>query len=199
MRHFRTFAFAAGLLAAPAAAAQNIGPAQDLLLYVHVAEIAQLNIVTNNATVNMVDVNTTVLGTTDVLQPPTGMGQITLTSNYCIGGITFDFATVTGLRVNPTRIYGAAIGDVTGDILGVQPFLRTATSSGLQSFGNLIGLAGSTTNAPLVLSGASNGFCNGVYDIFAGLVTRWDLTLAPGPLFAAPDTYVIEITAEIIP
>lgn len=185
---------ALALLAAAPAAATESG---EVELRVIVEEIAVLETVVQSVSVDMTDSGPTVAGSASALGPTDGMARLRLVTNYCIDGLQFDFPTATGLRPSPAAYYGAATGIATGHTLGVQPFLRY--DAGLKSFGSLLALDGRATDAPLTVSGSSGDFCNGVHDLFLGAVSRWDLTLPGEPVFAAPDTYRIAISATIIP
>ncbi|SEP23744.1 hypothetical protein SAMN04490248_1486 [Salinihabitans flavidus] len=188
----RAAAAAATVLAAPATAKAT----SEAEIKVVVQSIAQLQVITGSSTTIMTDNTLTAAGDPSPLGGTSGMGHLQLSTNYCIGGIEFDFPTVTGIRGNPSAYYGAAEGLSTTNTLGVQPFVRFPTGS--LSFGSLPALSGRATDAPLSASGLTYGLCDGTYDIFIGLVTRWDLTLPPEPMFAVPDTYRIPVTATIV-
>jgi hypothetical protein len=185
----------AAILAAPATA-QATG-AEEVKIVVQ--STAQLRVIDGSATTAMTDETVTTAGSTAPGGSTAGMGHLQLSLDYCIGGIEFDFPTVTGIRGNPSAFYGAAVGLSTGNTLGVQPFVRVPDSptSGLLAFGNLGALGGRENDAPLYTGGALD-LCDGTYNLFLGMVTRWDLTLPPQPMFAGPDTYRISIEATIM-
>lgn len=177
-----------------AAAAQDSG---EVLIKVHVEEIAVLQTIVDAATVTLTDTSTGVLGSPSVFDPTTDMAQFTLLSNYCIDSIDFSFPTVTGVRTNPAAFFGAATGLGTGNTLGVLPFVRYET--GIATFGPLSSLSGRAADAPLRVSGSSGGFCGGAHDIFVGAATRWDLTIPSEPIYALADIYRLPVTATIVP
>jgi len=192
----RSSAFHAAALAAvlaPPAAAQSTAEVE-----VVVQSIAQLTVVEGSATTIVDDTTLTTAGDPNLLAGTGGMAHLQLSTNYCVDGLEFDFPTVTGVRGTPSAFYGAAEGLSTENTLGVQPFVRFPDTSGLLGFGNLAALSGNTSDAPMTAAGVSFGLCDGTYDIFVGLATRWDLTLPGEPMFAAPDTYRIPITATIM-
>ena len=115
----------AAVLAAPATAQS---PAEADVKVV-VQSVAQLQVVTGSATTTMTDNTLTAAGDPSPLGGTAGMGHLQLSTNYCIGGIEFDFPTVTGIRGNPSAFYGAAEGLSTTNTLGVQPFVRFPTGS----------------------------------------------------------------------
>lgn len=177
--------------AAPVAAAPD-----PIKVKVEVQEIAVLSVVEGSATGIMDDPNPTSVGSTSLFGPPIGTAQLALDTNFCVG-LEFDFPTVTGLRPNPGAIYGRGVGQGNGHTLGMMPFFVVEGTT--KQFGGTSPLLGSTTPSPLSLSAASGGLCNGVYDIFVGAVTQWDLTLPPEPMFAEPDTYSIPVTVSLVP
>jgi len=182
-------------LAVPASAQNIIHDPDPALVEIKVAvqEIAVLSVIEGSASTTMNDPNPTFVGSTDLFGPSTGMAQLELATNFCVG-LQFDFPTVLGIRPSPIRFYGQAEGLGNSNTLGVMPFVRLENM--VLSFG---GLSGSNSNAPISLSAASGGLCDGYYDIFIGLVTQWDLTLMGEPMFAEPDTYRIPITVSLVP
>lgn len=163
---------------------------------VEVQEIAVLSVVEGSASTIMDDPNPTVVGSTPQGQLPTGTAQLALDTNFCVA-LEFDFPTVTGLRPNPNAIYGKGLGQGNGNTLGMMPYFFV---KGINvQFGDNDALTGSSEPPPMVLSKDTGDLCNGVYDIFVGAVTQWDLTLPPEPMFAEPDTYRIPITVSLVP
>jgi hypothetical protein len=140
--------------------------------------------------------------------PLANLGRIRLSTNFCITAVVLDFPRVTGIRGFPSHYYGKATGLSTGNTLGVNPF---AVSTGIQAHGGVGWMFAPSnaplpggTNKPLTLSGSSNDFCPepggaSIFDIYLGVVSKWDLTLPSEPHFAVPDTYRIPITATITP
>lgn len=184
------------LLALPGAA-QNLENNPAVIdIEVAVQDIAVLTVVTQTASAVLNDPDPTVVGVASPLWPPAGMAQLELATNFCVG-LQFSFDTVTAIRPNPTRYYGQALGQSSGNTLGVLPFVRA--EGHVSFFGNPATMTGPSSAAPLMLSKSSTGFCNGYFDIYLGAVTQWNLTMVPEPVFAAPDTYVIPITATIVP
>lgn len=163
---------------------------------VEVQEIAVLTIVESSASTIMIDPHPTSVGALSQFGPPTGTAELELYTNFCVG-LQVDFATVTGIRPNPNRFYGQALGLGNGNTLGVMPYFFV--DSVQRRFGGKFPLLGSGSDAPLGLSASSGGLCNGFYDIYIGAVTQWDLTLQNEPLYAAPDTYRIPITVSLVP
>lgn len=194
----RSIAFSAAALVAVLAAPASAQTTANAEIEVVVQSIAQLEVIEGSATTIMDDTTLTTAGDPNPLAGTGGMAHLQLSTNYCVDDVAFDFPTVTGIRGNPSAFYGAAVGLNNSNTLGVQPFVRFPSTSGLLGFGNLGALGGRAADAPLETSGVSFGLCDGTYDIFVGLATRWDLTLPPEPMFAAPDTYRIEITATIM-
>lgn len=182
----------ATILAAPATA-QATGASQVGIV---VQSTAQLTVIDSSSSTAVTNNTVTTAGSTALTGSTAGMGHLRLVTDTCIGGIEFDFPRVTGLRGNPSAFYGKAVGQGSGNTLGVQPFVQLPTGS--LSFGILSGMNGQDADAPLSASGATYGLCSGAYDIFVGLATRWDLTLPGEPMFAAPDTYRIPVTATIV-
>jgi len=181
----------ASLAAAPVMAAENVN------INVVVQEIAVISVVEGSASTTITDSSPTFAGDPSPVADTDDMAHLELMTNFCVGGVEFDFDTVTNVRPDPGAFYGQAIGQTNGNTLGTLPFVRYAT--GVQTFGNFINLDGSPVDAPLSVSGVSGNFCAGVHDIYIGLVTRWDLTTPPEPVFAAPDTYTIPITVTLSP
>jgi len=178
-------------------AAQNLIYVPDpavIDISIQVQEIAVLTVVDQPASTVMDDPYPTYIGDPTWGGSTIGMAKLQLATNFCVG-VQFDFVTVSGIRPNPTRFYGRALGQSSGHTLGVQPFARW--DGGVVGFG--LPVNGSTTDAPFGISKGSGNMCDGYYDIYLGAVTRWDMTLPPEPLFAEPDTYVLPVTATIVP
>lgn len=184
------------LLAASAALAQ---PDVDIDLDVVVELIAELEAIDGPNTVVIFDSQSS-----DWPEPPSGgLGRLQLSTDFCITSLTIDFPRVSGLRGDFSSLhYGRAVGQTTGNTLGVKPYIMV--DSRLAIHGSADAQLPGGPDAAVTLSGLSNDLCPepdgpGVYDIFVGLITRWDLTLPAEPRFAAPDTYSIPITVSIIP
>ena len=191
--------FTATFLSVDIALAQTVLQNPDpsvMEISIEVQEIAVLTVIDQNVSTVMDDPFPTSVGDPASFFPTPEMGRLELATNYCVG-LQFDFPTVLGIRPNPTRFYGQAVGLSTSNTLGVQPFVRVENFA--LNFGNALNLSGSGNDAPLSLSAATGGLCYGLYDIFVGLVTQWDLTLTGEPIFAAPDTYRIPITVSLVP
>jgi hypothetical protein len=185
-------------LAAPAIAQTIIHDPDPAIVEIKVEmqEIAVLSVIEGSASTIMDDANPTFVGTTNPLGPLTGMAQLELATNFCVG-LRFDFPTTVGIRPHPIEHYGQALGLVNDNTLGVMPFFHVGNWTGI--FGGSTPLSGSASNAPMTLSAGTGNLCKGYYDIFLGLVTQWDLTLIGEPMFAEPDTYRIPITVTLVP
>lgn len=201
------FAFAA-LTVVPAAASDTA----EVQININVEEIAVLQVLSGIANVIVADSNRA-----GYPAPEASLAKVRLFTNYCIGGLQIDFPRVAGLRGGfPSHYYGRATGVGNGNTLGANPYAYVTGPSGTQvAHGGVASTLNNTffnpttplpggLNQPLIMPGPSNNLCpepdgEGIFDLFLGAVTKWDLTLSPEPLFAAPDTYVIPLTVSIIP
>jgi hypothetical protein len=172
---------------------------------IEVQQIAVLSVVNDLGTVVVNDPNRA--GFT-IPTDPSELAQLTLQTNFCIAGLEIDFPRVTGLRGDfPNLWFGRATGNTNQNTLGVTPYMITPQQSIFYGgTGNPFGVPSNPlqggADSPLATSGISAGFCspaNGIFDISLGVITKWDLTLAPEPLFAAPDIYTIPLTVSIVP
>lgn len=204
-KYFRFSTLAAAIACLGGTALAN--PA-EVTINITVEPIAVLDVVEGSATV--------IMGSSDRVgypMPTNELAHVQLSTNFCVAGIKVDYPRVTGLRGGfPNQWYGEATGLVTTNTLGVNPYAFIGT--GTLAHGGFVStlldttidpslpLPGAAANLPLSISGGSAGLCspaNGTFDIFLGVVSRWDLTLPPEPVFAAPDTYRIPLTVSIIP
>lgn len=145
---------ALSILALPSAA-QNLIIVPDpavIDIEIQVQEIAVLTVVDQTASTIMNNHLPTIVGEANPFLPPVGMAKLQLATNFCVG-VQFNFATVTGVRPFPSRFYGRALGQNTGNTLGLQPFARVGGT--VASFGTLFDQSGSTTNAPFGMSDVS--------------------------------------------
>jgi len=170
--------------------------AAEVDVEVRVQLVSELKVIRDSGGGVVVSAEKSFVGDPSPGGPVDNMGHIRLITDLCIGGLAFDFPNGSGFRGQAGAIYGTATS-ATGDVLGVQPFVRHP--GGVTTFGSLSGLNGSASAPPLVVSRGGNGFCHGLHDFFVGLGTRWDLTLPGQPRFAAPGNYSIPVTVIIIP
>lgn len=211
--HEQTFLASAAALAlllpvSVAAQTSNISYSPDpaeVTIRIAVEQIAVLTVIDDLGTVVVDDPNRA--GFT-VPTDPSELAELTLQTNFCISSLEIDFPRVTGLRGDyPSLWYGQATGNTNLNTLGVTPYMITPQQSIFYGgTGNAFGAVSNSiqggTDSALATSGISAGFCsppNGVYEILLGAITKWDLTLAPEPLFAAPDVYTIPLTVSIVP
>jgi hypothetical protein len=105
--------------------------------------------------------------------------------------------------------FARAIGDNDSQILGVYPFSAIASGSGCDIIWHndplhTEGPTGGGTNGFRVSSGGSSGvagspFTNGTHLIELGVSGNWSNTRIGEPVFAAPQTYEVTLTATLVP
>lgn len=144
-----------------------------------------------------------------------------LNTNFTVTSVNVDFDQVANIRrrENPAwpansanfngtgfDYFGRALctsGPCTpGATLGVFPQIWSVNETTNTFFGTPGQRAFATLGAPLILNGPGHngaGFPNNTYLMGLGVSTNWSRTLLGEPLFAAPGTYHIALTATIIP
>jgi hypothetical protein len=204
--------------ASSAMAAANLTPV-TVDLDVVVQEIAVLQVVNGTGSMIIDDHQDSLQG-----QPSSGASvynagtgkyaTMRLNTNFDVGSISITYPKISNIRrdenaawpadgsADPTFWFGKAEGP--GGILGVWPtagIVDETTGDIINATGGgLIGNNPASEDAPLVRTNTGGtAFGAGTHQIALGLSTRWSRTPVGAPLFAAPGTYAIELTATIVP
>lgn len=173
-----------------------------------VQQVAELNVLAGAASMTIDDSSDTFMG-----QPSSGgssfdaadLAVIQLNTNFDVTSIDITYDKVDDIAGFGTGVwFGEAIGGGTNNTLGVWPqagVLDSPTGSVIGGGGGMIGNDSSSSTAPIVRTNTGGApFGNGMHYIGLGVSTNWDRVPAAGPeVFAAPDTYSIELTATIVP
>ena len=100
----------------------------------------------------------------------------------------------------PGTQLGVAIGQTSGNSLGVWPrVFRVNPATG--AFLPDPDVHDGTDNDLAVMgpSGVNDDFCNGIHKLALGVATAYDITLDGEQALAPPDTYIIPLTATLVP
>mgnify|MGYP006285262955 CR=1 FL=1 len=208
MRLFNICAVAALFGAHAGGALSQVFPdPTDARVDVRVEEIAILEVRESEGVMRIDDSSLTFMGN------PSSQGSlfdtddgdhaaIALYTNTCLDFVVLEFPRATGFRnVAPGVVLGTAIGQTTGNTLGVAPeaYLADPATGLLDTAG---GAAHDGSDSDLLVRGPNgtlDQFCNGIHRIALGVRTGWDLTLTSEQPLAPPDTYVIPMTGTLVP
>jgi hypothetical protein len=219
-------ALAAAGFAAPAMAQQNLiyDPDSTVDVDVLVERIAVLEVVDGQGKMIIDDDSPSFMGNPsssgDVFDTSVGdFAELRLSTNFDIESVDFSYDTVRNIRNDPTdpsstfngtgfEVFGRAIGQTSGNVLGVYPQVGV-----LDGAGNIIGGGGGIfvhdgSSGPLGTRTISvdgpdkstpTGFANGTHEFAVGVSTDWSRTRLTEPQFAVQDTYRITLDATIVP
>jgi len=176
-----------------------------------VQNIAELNVLTGAASMTIDDSSDTFMGqpsSTGSSFDAADLAVIQLNTNFDVSSINISYPKTNGIGGDHTLglsgWFGQAIGSVSGNTLAVWPqacVLPGATGGCVGGGGGMIGNDSSSPVSSIVRTNTGGGaFGNGTHFIGLGVSTNWDRVPAAGPeVFAAPDTYSIQLTATIFP
>jgi len=189
-----------------AVASQGLPEQVEARIDVVVQEIAILDVRESEGAMRIDDASLTFMGapSSEGSVFDTAQGDhagIALSTNFCLDLMVLEFPRATGFRSVPSGSHlGAAIGQGTGNTLGVWPEVYIVdTATGLL---DTPGGAHDGSDSDLLVrgpDGAEDAFCNGIHEIALGVRTGWDLTLQSQQPLAPPDTYLIPMTGTLVP
>ncbi|MCG5532441.1 hypothetical protein LRF89_03185 [Halorhodospira sp. 9621] len=173
---------------------------------VTVEEIAVLDVITPQGSMVIDDDSDTFMGkpsSEGSVFSGSDLAVIRLSTNYEVNAIQVDFDRQSGFRQPDSATYfGVAKGNNTDNTLGVWPQIANwdIENQDIPGGGGAMTSHGGD-DQPLTHNNNGAPFGNGEHYFALGVSTNWDRTLDDDdePLFAAPDTYNIELTATVVP
>ncbi|GEM_PF-5134087 len=198
-------------LAAPAVAEDTV----EVDVTVTVEEIAFLEVIRGSGSMVIDDGSDTFMGNPSsegtVFNKDDGnLAVVQLSTNYQIDALDITYSKIDQIKDFGSGFYfGRAIGEDTGNILGVWPQAGVLDEDGtITGGGGGIFLHDSgAVDTPVQVTGPhrtedpDGGFGPGTHQIGIGVSTGWDRTRSAvgEPELAVPDDYVIDMDVTIVP